>query len=239
MILTTSEPSSPLLDYSQKVDHLLKKKYPQRHHHYRFSDFFSFNSEAGSVVDWNDSRNIFAGEDFIVALIEGLEEEVGNASSVVMYSMGRHWGQRDAESFKLWFLKEFGFDVKQSSLSFILETWWWPFASQGWGNWEVDLNEQKNGFMFINVFDSAVARTLGDVGKPVCHIYAGLFSGFFSGLIQKQLNCIEIQCYAMGETYCKFLLGKQDRIDSATFWQTEGATARDIEKRLQHGEYLG
>jgi uncharacterized protein len=43
----------------------------------------------------------------------------------------------------------------------------------------------------------------------------------------------------MGETYCKFLLGKQDKIDAATFWQTEGGTARDIEKKLLNGEYLG
>ena len=42
----------------------------------------------------------------------------------------------------------------------------------------------------------------------------------------------------MGETYCKFLLGKQDRIDAATFWQNEGANTKDIEKRLINGEYL-
>ena len=42
----------------------------------------------------------------------------------------------------------------------------------------------------------------------------------------------------MGETYCKFLLGKQERIDAATFWQNEGASVKDIEKRLLHGELL-
>jgi hypothetical protein len=42
----------------------------------------------------------------------------------------------------------------------------------------------------------------------------------------------------MGETYCKFLLGKQDRIDAATFWQNEGAGAKDIQKKLINGEYL-
>jgi hypothetical protein len=76
------------------------------------------------------------------------------------------------------------------------------------------------------------------VGKPVCHIYAGLLAGFFSRLVKKSLNCIEIQCYAMGETYCKFLIGKQDRIDAATFWQNEGANAKDIETKLVKGEYL-
>jgi hypothetical protein len=42
----------------------------------------------------------------------------------------------------------------------------------------------------------------------------------------------------MGETYCKFLLGNKDRIDAASFWLNEGATARDIQKRLLDGERL-
>jgi len=42
----------------------------------------------------------------------------------------------------------------------------------------------------------------------------------------------------MGETYCKFLLSSQDRVDAANFWHNEGATARDIEKRLRDGARL-
>jgi uncharacterized protein len=223
-----------------KGKHRLKDQYPDLHHHYSLKDFLDFNTETGTITDWNESRNILAGEDFIIGLIQGLEEEVGSASSVVMYNIGKAWGVRDAAFFNNWFMKEYKYDqpLNQTNLTYVLEAWWWPFTTQGWGNWEVDMSEQKNGFMFINIFDSAVARTLGNVGKPVCHLYAGLMAGFFSELIRKQLGCIEIQCYAMGETYCKFLLGKQDRIDAATFWQNEGATARDVEKRLVNGEYL-
>lgn len=217
----------------------LKQNYPQRHNHYNFKDFFSFQTDTGTIVDWNESRNVLVGENFIIGLIAGLQEEVGDASGVVMYNIGQQWGKEDARFFRSWFTKEYGYDnLIQLNLMYVLEAWWWPFISQGWGNWEVDMSDQKNGFMFINIFDSAIARTLGDVGKPVCHIYAGLFSGFFSSLIGKELDCIEIQCYAMGETYCKFLLGKKDRIDAASFWHHEGATARDIEKRLHNGEYL-
>lgn len=219
--------------------HLLKQKYPQRHFHYSLKDFFSFQTDSGTIDDWNESRNILVSENFIIGLIAGLEEEVGDASGVLMYNIGQQWGQEDAKFFRNWFLQEYGYeDFSQLNLMYVLEAWWWPFISQGWGNWEVDMSDQKNGFMFINIFDSAVARTLGDVGKPVCHIYAGLFAGFFSDLINKDLGCIELQCYAMGETYCKFLLGKKDRIDAASFWHNEGATARDIQKKLHNGEYL-
>ncbi len=240
MVFTSIDSATEQKSARLKSTHLLKQRYPKKHHHYSLEDFFSFDIKTGTISDWNESRNILTSEDFIIGLIEGLEEEVGNASGVVMYNIGKEWGRRDADFFQNWFQKEYEYDkpLNQINLPYVLEAWWWPFTAQGWGNWEVDMSEQKNGFMFVNIFDSAVARTLGDVGKPVCHIYAGLLAGFFSSLVKKPLNCIEIQCYAMGETYCKFLLGKQDRIDAATFWLNEGAIARDIEKRLEHGEYL-
>ena len=222
----------------KKVEHPLKHQYPQRNAHYSFTDYFHFQSDRGIVTDWNESRNMFASEDFIIGLIEGLEEEVGSASGVVMYNIGYQWGLRDAKFFQQWFEQEYKKTIREVNSVFMLEAWWWPFTAQGWGNWEVDMSEHKNGFMFVNIFDSAVARTLGDVGKPVCHIYAGLFAGFFSDIVKKSLSCIEIQCYSMGETYCKFLLSSQDRVDAANFWHNEGATARDIEKRLRSGARL-
>ncbi|HEY9866784.1 MAG TPA: V4R domain-containing protein [Candidatus Obscuribacterales bacterium] len=216
----------------------LKTSNPKAHNHYRFQDFFSFDPSLGTVTDWNQMRNIFTSEDFIIGLVEGLEEEVGSASSVIMYTIGKEWGVKDAAFFQQWYEAEFGQSIRQSNLMFLLETWWWPFTAQGWGRWEVDMSDRKHGCIFINLFDSAVARTLGDVGKPVCHIYAGLFAGFFSNLVKKSLSCIELQCYSMGETYCKFLLGNPDRIDAAGFWLNEGATARDIQRKLQDGVVL-
>jgi len=236
----TFTPTKPSRIVEKISKNLWKNQYPKKHDHYTIEDFFHFDTAKGDITDWNESRNVLVTEDFIVGLIQGLEEEVGSASSVVMYNIGKSWGVRDAEFFMQWFQKEYEYpkDIHDMNLLYVLEAWWWPFTSQGWGNWDVDLSEQKNGFMFVNIFDSAVARTLGDVGKPVCHIYAGLMAGFFSRFINKQLNCIEIQCYSMGETYCKFLLGKQDRIDAATFWHNEGAGAKDIQKKLINGEYL-
>jgi len=219
------------------VEHF-QQKYPQYHAHYRLNKFFSLEREKGIITDWNQARNMFVTEDFIIGLIEGLQEEVGDASSVIMYDIGYQWGIKDCSFFQQWFEKEYNQKIANMNLKFVLEAWWWPFISQGWGNWDVDFSDQQNGFLFVNIFDSAVARTLGDVGKPVCHIYAGLFAGFFSRLLKKSLGCIEIQCYAMGETYCKFLLGKQDRIDAATFWKNEGANATDIQKKLRNGDFL-
>lgn len=236
--MIVSVPNKSPVGSNAQRQHKLKLQYPFKRNHYKPDDFFMLQSDKGIITDWNSSRNIFATEDFIIALIEGLDKEVGNASSILLYNMGQEWGKNDAAHFKNWYEDEFEVSIVESNPGVLFEAWWWPFTSQGWGNWEIDLSEQNNGFMFVNIFDSVVARTLGDVGKPVCHIYAGLFAGFFSQIVSKELGCIELHCYAMGETYCKFLLGKKDRIDAATFWQNEGASARDIESRLVDGEYL-
>jgi len=203
--------------------------------HYSLQDFLIPDPAKGIINDWNGIRNLLTSEDFIIGLQKGLEEEVGIASAAVMYTIGCEWGQRDAEFFTQWFEREFNRSIRHTNLAFLLETWWWNFAAQGWGRWQMNMRDRKQGFMFISIYDSAVARTLGDVGKPVCHLYAGLFSGFFTALVGKKLECIEIQCYSMGESFCKFLLGGSDRIDAVAFWLNEGATSRDIEQRLKDG----
>jgi len=215
----------------------LENRPQRRHNHYSRDNFFTFTPQQGVIQDWNQSRNLLVTEDFIIALQRGLEQEAGPASTIIMYSLGKQWGMRDAQQFRIWFEREFNTRMEVAPLAFMLETWWWPFTSQGWGKWEIDLEaQQAQGFTVVNLYDSAVAKTLGNVGKPVCHLYAGLFAGFLSVAFQKGLAGLEVQCYGMGEAYCKFMIGAEDRINAAQFWLGSGATAKEITQRLQRGE---
>jgi len=218
----------------QALESRLKNR---RHNHYSRNDFFTFVPNQGALYDWNLGRNLLVSVDFIIALQQGLEQEAGSASTLLMYTLGEQWGRRDAEHFRGWFEPEFQTTMAEANLPFLLETWWWPFTSQGWGKWEVDLTGYSTqDFIVVNLYDSAVAKTLGNLGKPVCHLYAGLFAGFFSTVIHKPMSGLEVQCYAMGEKHCKFMLGGQNRINAAQFWLTSGATAQEINQRLAAGE---
>jgi len=200
--------------------------------HYSRNTFFNFDMQNGEIKDYNQQRNSLAGEDFIISLLKGLEHEVGDAAGWLMYTIGQNWGKQDAIAFAGWFQDQYGLTLQSANLSFAMETWWWALTAQGWGRWGLDMNSLKDGYIFVDLFDSAVAKSLGQVGKPVCHLYAGLLSGFFSVVFEKNLSSTEVQCYAMGNEFCRFLIGSEKRIRATEFWMSSGATLSDIESRL-------
>ena len=205
--------------------------------HYSRSKFFNFDVEQGLIEDYHHQRNLLVGEDFIVSLLKGLEHEVGDAAGWLCYQIGFEWGKEDAVLFQSWFKEFYNLTIETTNLAFALETWWWPFTAQGWGTWSPNLSGRESGFFYIDLYDSAVAKSLGYVGKPVCHLYSGLLAGFFSVAFKQNLCSTEIQCYAMGNDFCRFLVGSEDRIQAAEFWITSGANANEIAERFEAGEF--
>jgi predicted hydrocarbon binding protein len=205
---------------------------PYKHNHYTEDQFYRHDPKSGVVQNVYGQRLIRVSEDFIVAVLGGLEDEVGDAAGEIMYKCGYEWGMEDMRSFSRRVQAEFEVEMAKMNIGMLLETWWWPLQIEGWGGWRYDFRQGKQGLIFIDLFESAVAQSLGDVGKVVCHFYAGLFAAVFSVLARRQLACIEIQCYAMGEDYCKFLVSTDKRVNAAQFWRNEGATSKDILAKL-------
>ncbi len=215
-------------------DHLQINRGPQpvKHNYYTDDRFFNHNPQAGVVRNIYGQRVVRVSEDFIVGLLSGLEEEVGDAAGEIMYKAGYQWGVEDMKSFVPRVQEEFEVQFNKMGMGMMLETWWWPLQIEGWGGWRYDFRQGKNGLIFIDLFESAVAQSLGDVGKVMCYFYAGLFASVFTTLAKRELACIEIQCYSMGEEYCKFLISTAKRVNAAAFWRSEGATSADIMKKV-------
>jgi len=201
---------------------------PYKHNYYTDDQFFVNDARKGTVHNIYGQRVMYVSEDFITGLQEGLETEVGDAASEIMYKCGYRWGMEDMKSFTERARAEFEVEFRRMGVGMMLETWWWPLTIQGWGSWRYDFSQARQGLIFIDLFESAVAQSLGDIGKVVCHFYAGMFSAVLSSLAKRELSGIEIQCYSMGEDYCKFLIASSKRVNAAAFWKNEGASAKDI-----------
>ncbi len=205
---------------------------PVKHNVYTLEDFLRYDPKKGTIYTRNAQRAFHVSEDFIIGLQAGLENEVGDASAVILYKCGFQWGLADMRKFETNMVREYGRDAQSTNINFLMETWWWPLQTLGWGSWEIDFSKGEQGIVVINLYDSVVAKTLGEVGKPVCYLYAGMFAGVMTHLSRRPLSGIEIQCYAMGATYCRFVIGAEKRINAVEFWLEEGAGASDILAKL-------
>lgn len=205
---------------------------PYVHNHYYQDRFFLREPDKGIVRNVHGQRVLYVTEDFVTGLLAGLEDEVGDAAGEIMYRCGYQWGVEDMKSFTARIQAEYEVHFSKLWMGMMLETWWWPLQIEGWGGWRFDFRQGKQGLIFIDLFESAVAKTVGNIGKVMCYFYAGLFAATFSVLSKKELACIEIQCYSMGEDHCKFLVSTNKRVNAAAFWRNEGATSKDIVKKV-------
>ena len=201
------------------------------HNYYHPDEFFRFDEDQGAIYLHDGQRAARVSEAFINGLHLGAEGEVGDAGSLLMYRCGHMWAIEDMKRFNDRMRKEFGGgkkDIWQMNMQFVFETWWWPLTIQGFGGWSLDLSFRKKNITMVEIRNSAVAQSMAMAGKPVCHLYAGLFAGVFSFFDRTDRESIEVQCYAMGNDVCKFLIGDQKQVNAADFWRKEGATAADI-----------
>jgi len=207
-----------------------------KHNYYVAEEFFRTDAENGSIYLRDGQRAAKVGESFISGLHLGIEEEVGSSAGLLMYRCGQEWAIQDMKRFNDRMRQEYGgskLDIWQMNPSFVWECWWWPLTIEGFGGWTLDLGFKDKDITLVEIRNSAVAKSMKMLGRPVCHLYAGLFAGAMSFYHRKDLQSIEVQCYAMGNDLCKFLISDEKRVNAAEFWRQEGASAKQIIENLQ------
>jgi predicted hydrocarbon binding protein len=204
-----------------------------KHNHYYDDTFYRHDADRGTLHNPYGQRMMRVSEDFMVAMLGSLEDEVGNsAAREIMYKCGYQWGMEDMRGFLKRQQAEFEAELDKMRVDFLLETWWWPLTIEGWGTWRFDFRQKDKGLLYLELYESAVAQSLGDIGAVVCYFYAGLFAAVFSVLARRSLGCVEMQCYATGEDFCRFLVSDYEKVDAASFWRNEGASAADIVRKV-------
>lgn len=210
---------------------LVEGGFSKYHNFYHPEEFFTARPEEGSIHLIDGQRAARASESFINGLHVGVEYDVGEASSLLMYRCGYQWGVQDMKRFAERMRQEYGGgkkDIWNMNKQFVFQCWWWPLTVSGFGGWSLDLSFQEKNITVVEIRNSAVAQSIEMSHKPVCHLYAGLFAGVFSVFDKTEREAIEIQCYAMGNDLCKFLVGEKKQVNAAEFWLKEGATASEI-----------
>ncbi len=189
--------------------------------------------ELGLLETRQGSRLIALPEVLLQGIFAGLESEIGQASSIVMYNCGRWWGKnfyrRFIEEVSDYYEKPLAKMEMAEFLSSFKQCW----KTHGWGVITYDFDSYQQGFIVVKSWNSPFAANASqNSSQKACFIEAGILSSFFSQLTGKDLGCIQTSCESQGSEYNHFVIGLQERVKLAEGWLEEGQDHPTIMQRL-------
>jgi len=170
-----------------------------------FYDKFIFTNS----VFWRNNNFFLMDIPFVMLptdIITGLISENNHDFNKKIYSIVRN-------SVKKNLVKEFRLDFKADGTRAVevVEKY---FSFSGWGNIENVQIDAPNARALVNVSNNPFANALlGKAKEPVDHVFRGIFAGLFSAAFEKELDCVETHCLALGEKQCEFVIKQQHEFD--------------------------
>lgn len=201
-------------------------------------DFVRSDLATGTLRSPDDRRTAVLPDLFLGQLHRHLADEIHGTTRHSLYKFGYEASLQSMVLLSRQLQEEFAggnLDLWQMDAKFILDRWWAPHASTGWGSLSFDLSSLANGFAFVELRHSAIVAALvadSRPAEPVCHYYAGLFAGALSFFERTERHAIEFHCAALGAPACRFAIGPGSHIDEAELWRKQGIAPDEIRRRL-------
>jgi len=210
---------------------LLEKK-PLKGNYFAPDAYLQGDFELGLLETRQGSRLIALPEVLLQGIYDGLEQEIGQASGIVLYNCGRWWGK----SFYRRFIEEVSeyYETPLAQMEMIefvscLKQCW---KTHGWGVADFDFDCYGEGFIVVKTVNSPFAASAPQNKQFACQIEAGILSAFFSQLTGEELGCVQTSCESMGAECNYFVIGLENRIKLANGWLEENQDHPTILERL-------
>jgi hypothetical protein len=179
--------------------------------------------EFGLIENCQGSRLIALPEVLLQGIYSSLEDELGDSAKLVLFNCGRWWGKNFYRRFVEEVSQYYGKPLAQMETIEFLQSWKQCWKTHGWGMIDVDFNYYQQGFLVVELLNSAFAKAVTSAAKrPMCFVEAGILSSFFSQLTGQNLYCIQTTCESMGAKSNYFILGLSTRLKPAETWIEEG-----------------
>lgn len=199
-------------------------------------DFIRATPATGTLRLPDGQRAAVLPASFLPHLTAELTQPLGENTRHALYKFGYEWALQDMIRLSRQLGAEFGgganLDLWQMDAKFVLDRWWSPLSSAGWGVWALDLSSLTRGFAFVELRHSLVAAHAPGALQPACHLYAGLFAGALSFFERVERHAVEFQCAALGAPACRFAIGPGPQMDEVESWRQQRTAPDEIRRRL-------
>ncbi|WP_017295543.1 V4R domain-containing protein [Geminocystis herdmanii] len=178
--------------------------------------------ELGLLETRLGSRLIALPEVFLQGVYAGLDEEIGQATGIVLYNCGRWWGK----SFYRRFLQEvseyYEMPLAEMEMAQFLSCLKQCWKTHGWGVINFNFDYYSQGFIVATTVNSPFAQAAPQDKGFSCQPEAGILSSFFSQLTGEDLVCVQTSCESLGAQNNTFILGLNERLILAKTLSEEG-----------------
>ena len=178
--------------------------------------------EFGLLENRSGSRLLALPQPLLEALYNTLEDELGEGSSVALFSIGRWWGKNFYQRFADELGEYYGKPLAQMNMIQFVQCLKECWKAHGWGVLDIDLKYYQNGFIVPQISNSPFARFAPQNKRPMCFLEAGIMGAFFSKITGEKLHCIQTTCESMGANSNYFVIGLAERLESVEAWREEG-----------------
>ncbi len=202
------------------VADLIKEK-PVKGNYFEPSAYVQGDFELGLLETRQGSRLIALPEVFMEGLFAGLNEEIGQATGLVLYNCGRWWGKNFYRRFVEETSAYYETNLAQMEMAGFLSCFKQCWKVHGWGVIDFDFDYYPQGLISVSTVNSPFAQTAPDNQEFSCQLEAGILSSFFTQLTGEELACIQTSCESMGAKHNTFIIGLETRIEVVKTWLEE------------------
>lgn len=200
--------------------------------YFAYDAYVKGDLELGLLENRCGARLLSIPATLIKAIYQGLEEETGQATRLVLFNCGRWWGKNFYVRFCEEISEYYDKPVSQMEMIELVQCLQQCWKTHGWGTFDLDTRYAQQGFLLIFTKNSPFATEAPNWNRPVCFLEAGIFSSFFSRLTGRELHCVQITCETQGAEQNQFILGLNNRLQSVEALVDEGQDAQTILKQL-------
>jgi len=214
----------------------LVEKKPLKGNYFSPDAYVQGDFELGLLETRQGSRLIALPEVLLQGIYDGLEEEIGQASSVVLHNCGRWWGKSFYRRFIGEVSEYYERPLSQMEMAEFISCLKQCWKTHGWGVAEFDFDYYPQGFIVVKTVNAPFAAAAPKDKHFSCQPEAGILSSFFSQLTGQDLGCVQTSCESMRAEANYFVIGLAERIKLTEGWLEEGHDHPTIMERLSRSE---
>jgi predicted hydrocarbon binding protein len=187
----------------------------------------------GTIENRSGMRMLALTDDFLLALGNTLEAELGERAGPALKAIGRDWGQQAGQTLASQMEQHFGQKLMEMPLNMFAANVTEAFQHHGWGNFRFDFSRYASGLLTVIVGSPIVGSSVQHATRPVETLLSGFLAGMFSYFSGTDLDCLQTECAARGAAESRFILTLPERLQAVAAWVGEGKAHDQIVHELE------